>query len=189
MAKLKNIKLVSLGKYLSKYELSYETRDGGEKQYEMVSNNRELTVGAIGQGQTGIVLLVFDAAREHMLLGIEFRMGVNCHVVNNISGFIDTSETPEQAAARELKEETGLELTKFMDVLPFAFSCAPVTDMTTALIVCEAAGTIAPSDNPNEEISPVWFSKEQLRAMLKDPCVRFAGRTQALAYMWCFQNS
>ena len=77
MAKLKNIKLVSLGKYLSKYELSYETRDGGEKQYEMVSNNRELTVGAIGQGQTGIVLLVFDAAREHMLLGIEFRMGVN----------------------------------------------------------------------------------------------------------------
>ena len=25
MAKLKNIKLVSLGKYLSKYELSYET--------------------------------------------------------------------------------------------------------------------------------------------------------------------
>lgn len=37
MAKLKNIKLVSLGKYLSKYELSYETRDGGEKQYEMVS--------------------------------------------------------------------------------------------------------------------------------------------------------
>ena len=31
MAKLKNIKLVSLGKYLSKYELSYETRDGGGK--------------------------------------------------------------------------------------------------------------------------------------------------------------
>lgn len=54
MAKLKNIKLVSLGKYLSKYELSYETRDGGEKQYEMVSNNRELTVGAIGQGRQAL---------------------------------------------------------------------------------------------------------------------------------------
>lgn len=51
MAKLKDIKLVSPGKYLSKYEFSYETRDGGEKQYEMVSNNRELTAGAIGRAR------------------------------------------------------------------------------------------------------------------------------------------
>ena len=43
MAKLKDIKLVSPGKYLSKYEFSYETRDGGEKQYEMVSNNRAVS--------------------------------------------------------------------------------------------------------------------------------------------------
>lgn len=76
-----------------------------------------------------------------------------------------------------------------MDVLPFAFSCAPVTDMTTALIVCEAAGDHRSKQTILTRRSAQSGSAKNSAAMLKDPCVRFAGRTQALAYMWCFQNS
>lgn len=185
MVTLKTVKPVSTGKFLSKYELIYETEDGNNKAYEMVSHNSELAVDTMGQDQSGIVLLVFDRNHEHMLLGVEFRMAINHHIINNISGFIEPGETPEQAAARKLREKTGLELTKILNILPFSFSCASVTDMTAALVICEASGGIIPSENPNEEISPVWFSKGQLQVLLKDPEVSFSGRAQALVYMWC----
>lgn len=184
MAKLKKIEKVSSGEYLTKYNLEYETSDGKTKTYEMVSHDPNLRPDTIGKEQTGVVLVVFDHAHEHMLLGVEFRMGVNCHVVNNISGFIELGETIEEAAARELKEETGLEMTKVLDVLPLAFTCPPVTDMATALVVCEADGELTPSDNPNEEIMPAWYDKRTLRAMLHDPYCKFSGRTQAIAWMW-----
>lgn len=184
MAMLKEIQLVSPGKYLNKYELTYETAHGGQKIYELVSHNPALTSDAIGREETAVVLLVFDQSHEHILLGREFRMGVNCYVMNNIAGFIDAGEITEQAAARELKEETGLKLTKVLDVLPSSFTCAPVTDMTTTLVVCEAEGTLADSDDPNEEVQPMWLDRESVESMLRDPACKFAGRAQAFAYMW-----
>lgn len=184
MAILKKIEKVSPGEYLNKYNLKYETSDGKTKTYEMVSHDPDLRPDTIGKERTGVVLVVFDPYHEHMLLGVEFRMGVNCHIVNNISGFLLPWESFEEGAARELKEETGLEMTRVLDVLPLAYTCPPITDMATALVVCEAEGELKPSDNPNEEIMPAWYDKRTLRAMLHDPYCKFSGRTQAITWMW-----
>lgn len=186
-----DIRLIHQGEYLSYYEIDYKLSTGEIKTYEMVSktgskynNTKELTLETIGNKCRAIVLLVLNRDHTSMLLTREFRLGVNQWVYNDVAGLIDEDETAEQAAARELKEETGLNLVSIIDKLELTFTCAPVTDDLTQLFICEADGEIINSTNPIEQIESRWVSKEEMRYILESSEITFAGRMQAFAYMW-----
>lgn len=191
---LQNLRKKLSGKYLSYYELTYRLADGSTKVYEMVSkkgtalNPEELTSENIGQGIAAVVLLVLSEDHSKMLLSKEFRLGVNGWVVNEVAGLVDEGETVEQAAARELYEETGLTLTKIVKILPPSFTCAPVIDDKTALVICEAVGEITGSDSSVEIINSKWYTKKKMKKLLENETVTFAGRTQAFAYMWAYNG-
>lgn len=189
--KADDIKLIHQGEYLSYYEIDYSDESGHHKTYEMVSkkgskfnNSDALSLETIGKDDIAIVLIVLNPDHSKMLLLKEFRMGVNRYVYGQVTGFIDEGETDEQAAARELKEETGLDLVRIIDKLPGTFTCAPVADDKTIMFVCEAEGNIIESDNVNEEIHPFWVDKADVKKLLFDEKITFAARTQAIAYMW-----
>ena len=189
--KADDIKLIHQGEYLSYYEIVYFVESGHHKSYEMVSknvsnfnNSDALSLETIGKDDIAIVLIVLNPDHSKMLLLKEFRMGVNQYVYGQVTGFIDEGETDEQAAARELKEETGLDLVRIIDKLPGTFTCAPVADDKTIMFVCEAEGNIIESDNVNEEIHPFWVDKADVKKLLFDEKITFAARTQAIAYMW-----
>lgn len=176
MATLQKTKKKAAGRHLNRYDLMYHTGASAkpEKIYEIVSRRPDLSVDTLRMDKAGTALMIFDSNHERMLLGIEFR----------IEGFIDPGESPEQAAARELYEETGLSLTRTLDVLPFAYICPSVTEMATTLIVCEADGILRPSENPNETITPVWYTREELNVMLHHNAPVFSIRAQMMAYLW-----
>ena len=189
--KADDIKLIHQGEYLSYYEIDYSDESGHHKTYEMVSkkgskfnNSDALSLETIGKDDIAIVLIVLNPDHSKMLLLKEFRMGVNQYVYGQVTGFIDEGETDEQAAARELKEETGLDLVRIIDKLPGTFTSAPVADDKTIMFVCEAEGNIIESDNVNEEIHPFWVDKADVKKLLFDEKINFAERTQSIAYMW-----
>lgn len=185
---LKKIEKVKEAKYITRYDLTYETVDGREKVYEIISRDKniqteeDLTTHPVD----AVVIIMEDESREKILLNREFRMATGRFVYNFPAGLIDPGETPEESARRELKEETGLELLKIEDMIGESYSAVGFSNEKNLCVVGVAGGTFAPSTSTVEEIEAGWYTKEEVRELLKtEP---FAARSQAYCYMWSKKN-
>lgn len=178
------IEKVHEGRFIDRYNLTYITKDNKTKVYEIISRNKDLTgPEEIRNPHTdGVVIVVTDRNDEKILLNREFRMAVNDFVYNFPAGLIDPGETPEIAAARELREETGLTLLSIEDKLYDSYSAIGFSNETNAVVIGKASGEFAPSTSTLEEIEASWYTKEQVKELLKNN--HFAARTQAYCYMW-----
>ena len=183
--KFKGMKKVLDGRFITRYDLQYETADGSEKNYEIISRSRNLhTFSDLhDQAPEAIILILHDETGERVLLNREYRMAMGCWVYNFPAGLIDPGESPEEAAARELWEETGLTLTAIEGHLNNAYSAVGFSNEKTACVIGTAAGTFAPSTSAEEEIQAGWYTRAEVRALLEagEP---FAARTQAYCYLW-----
>ena len=152
--------------------------------YEIISRDKDIkTLEQLNNNHTdGVVIIMTDTTGEKILLNREYRMAVGGFVYNFPAGLIDKGETPQEAGKRELKEETGLDVISIEDTLFDSYSAIGFSNETNAVIIGKADGTFAPSTSTLEEISAAWYTKAQVRGLLKDK--HFAARTQAYCYLW-----
>ena len=158
------------GAYLHRYDLHYIDRTGCPRTYEMVSRDRNIdSLEHLQQHRTDAVVMVLtDAKRIYGLPG----------------GLIEPGETPEEAARRELGEETGLRLVAITHVLPPAACTVGIGDERTVCLFGIAEGTFRPSSDPMEEIESGWYTRAQVRALHETDLFG----SWALAYSWMFAN-
>ena len=183
----KSIKKVHEGAFVHRYDISYETKDGRKKIYEMISRNPRIkTLEDLQKKEANsVVLILHDESGEKLLLNREFRLAPGEWVYNFPAGLIEPGETPEESAGRELKEETGLKLLSIKEILPISYSAVGFSNETNLCILGTAAGRIQKSDSPAEEIEAGWYTKKEIRLLLQKEL--FAGRTQAYSYLWSKQ--
>ena len=183
--KLQEIRPAGQGRFLSRYDLRYTLDDGREKVYEMVSRTPLRTAGDVaGADADGVVLIVLNADRSRVLLNREFRPAVGRVVYNFPAGLIDAGETPAQAAARELREETGLTLTRTLAVWGRAYGSVGLSNESSVVCVGEADDT-APfggRHDPAEEIEPVWAARGEAQQIVQSGAV--TARAQLFLALW-----
>ena len=180
----KSLKKIHDGHFIHRYDITYETVDGKEKVYEMIIRNPDISTLSELQAKTldSVVLIMHDEKNEKILLNKEFRLALGDWVYNFPAGLIDEGEEPIESARRELKEETGLDLLTVNDILPLSYSAIGFANETNLCIVGVADGTFSKSSSTVEEIKAGWYTKDEVKKLLKTEL--FAARTQSYCYLW-----
>ena len=92
--KFQSVKKIHQGKFIHRYDITYETEEGEEKIYEMISRDPAIQTWEELQDQTpdSVVLIMHDRTGERILLNREFRLALGNWVYNFPAGLIDPGE-------------------------------------------------------------------------------------------------
>ena len=173
------INKVADGKYLKKYELTYENKAGKTKTYEIASRKELKNAEDLGKRVSGVSVVAIK--EDKIVLLHEFRMAVNRKIYNLIAGMIEKDETIEDCIYREVYEETGLRVTKVRRILRPSYSAVGISDTKTYIAFVEVDGEIADHTSDNEEIEAAFYTREDVARMLETE--DFSSRAQIVA---CF---
>ena len=178
------IRKVHEGRFITRYDVDYITAEGNPKTYEMISRNGNIQTLEDLQNKTpnAVVMILTDESGERILVNREYRMAMAQWIYNFPAGLIDPGESPEESTRRELWEETGLRLVRIDDVLDNSYSAVGFSNERNVCVFGVAEGEFRKSTSDAEEIVPGWYTKEEIKQLLRtEP---FAARTQAYCYAW-----
>ena len=109
-----------------------------------------------------LVFLVRGGPPSEVLLGLK-RVGFGAGKYTGFGGKVEADETVEEAAARELEEETGvrvlIEELRPMGSLAFLFPARPAWDQVVYVFLVERW---AGEPMESAEMKPVWFGVDDL---------------------------
>ena len=139
--------------WVTLFETDFENKKGKISKYYFLSRNQDRKV----------VNVICRSTRYNRFLFIsQYRVPLDKKVIGFPAGLVDDGETPEQAALRELKEETGYN-GKIVSVSKEMPKSAGLTTETTYLVECivdeKAVGQTAMEDS--EDIQHFWMTPRQ----------------------------
>jgi len=158
--------VVSKSKFVTLVAVTYEDQRGNIKRWHMVSRGEppKCISGDI-QRPDAAIIVPYHRREDKLVVIKEFRVPVGGYQYGFPAGLLDPGEDLATAAARELREETGLDLVRIYRHSPAIFSSAGITDEAVAMVFAEVEGTPDTHRNEDSEDIEVFLVG---RAALKD---------------------
>ena len=177
---------VASTRWLKMQTLAYTDATGRKRKWDMTSRKGFGNKSAGHADSVAILALLRPGggAPVETLLVRQYRPPMNAVTIELPAGLIDPGENPEQAALRELKEETG-----FVGSVAYcsgALALSPgMSDETCHLVTVEVDLTLEANQNPKQDLQdteliqvdrvPVQKLAEHIRKKEKEGCIPFEG--------------
>ncbi|MPQ30998.1 NUDIX hydrolase [Clostridium estertheticum] len=171
---MKNITTLADTQYLKLYDAQYINKNGECKNWSIASRKNIDTLKNIyfNKAQCAIdaVIIIATHTVENKLVIIkQFRVPLNDYVYEIPAGLIDPGEDFKTTVARELKEETGLDLIQidYSKTKSQAYISTGMTDESAALVYCTCQGKISKDYlEPDEDIEVILLSKAEAKVLI-----------------------
>jgi ADP-ribose pyrophosphatase len=167
-------KLTNL-KWLNIFEVFFRDKQGRRRSW-MVTTRRQTPKCATGRFEKpdAVVIVAFHRHQNKLVVNREHRVALGGDEYGFPAGLVDAGETVEDAVRRELKEETGLAVTRFLKIGPPVYSSAGMTDESVSMVFVECEGEVTAAGNEGvEQIEPMLLSAEEVTRLTQDPSKKF----------------
>jgi ADP-ribose pyrophosphatase len=146
-------------KWVNLFEVDYTREKQPRGRWIVCSRNEDPIAGAPRADAVVIVATIDVNGEKKLVVTREFRVPIWDFEYGFPAGLIDDGQDAETTAARELKEETGLDLVRIKHISMPVFSSAGLTDESCHMVLVEAQG----------QVSDEWLDKsEDIEVLLLD---------------------
>ena len=145
----------------------------------MMCSRKQRPIEEASQADAVVVVPMINTASGcRLVVTKEFRVPIWDYEYGFPAGLIDEGESVEATIARELKEETGLDLVKINHISMPVYSSAGLTDESCVMAMVEASGEVSNRyQEPTEDIEAVLMDAHQIGNLL-------ASRKKVAAKAW-----
>ncbi len=176
MTHIKKIEKQTDNRFLNMYHLEFNDRDGNDRDYYFCTRNDDehIKIRTHELKAEGICIYAVTKEEEPRLALVhEYRFPVDEEIYSLPAGLIDPGESASEAAAREIKEETGFDFTEYTGGEAFCrrpfFLVPGFSDEPGAAIF----GTIEGLDGKPQNESSEWIEvlladKAEVRRILRE---------------------
>lgn len=162
-------------KWLNLFDVHYIDSHGIERQWQLATRQKHPKC-MTGQYAVpdAVVIVAFHIGRGKIVMTREFRVPLAGFEYGFPAGLIDDGETVEAATRRELYEETGLSVTKFLKISPPLYSSAGLTDEAVTMVFVECEGLPSAAANKGaEQIEVILASPSEVARMCRNTALKF----------------
>lgn len=162
-------------KWLNLHEVSFVDPAGREKHWTLASRHRKpKCVTGDFAVPDAVVIAPYHGPENKMVVTREFRAALADFEYGFPAGLVDPGESPQEAAFRELEEETGLAATRLVHVGPAVYSSAGMTDESVCMVYVECAGRPSTAGTEgSEQIEVFLVDQKEAARLCDDPGVKF----------------
>jgi ADP-ribose pyrophosphatase len=177
--KIQSVKKITDLQYLNMFEIEYQDAEGRNRVWCFASRNdppRYLADGPIVPD--AVVIVPFHAGKNRLVIIREFRVPLGDYQYGFPAGLVENGETVETSAERELREETGLTLTKWLKTSPPVYSSSGMTDESIVMAYVECGGEPSRQGNTaSEDIETLMITPEEAAALCRNETIKLDVKT------------
>jgi len=162
-------------KWLNLFDIEYTDKNGRKKSWQLASRQNEpRCISDDFSMPDAVVIVPYHTDRKKIVITREYRIPLGDYEYAFPAGLVDQGESIEAATRRELKEETGLDVTRFIKISQPIYSSAGMTDESVAMVYVECSGRPSVEANTDsEEIEVMLVSRAEAAGLIENPELKF----------------